>query len=375
MARKLSSLFFSTATRMARLQRAVWYMGFPAGSPFAPAPPGVRRKKKTPAAPAPRTVALKTAADGIGDGAGFAGAWRSFVYRTPPGLGAWPVRLTYAVYAPPGVRKGAPMVVMLHGCEQNALDLARGTRMHRLADREGFLVVYPQQSRKGQRNRCWHWFQPDSAHGYAEADAIAGVIREAALRHAVDPERIYVAGLSAGAGMAAMVALRHPGMVAALGMHSGAVVGDAYTAAAGLRTMRRGTMRAPGELLAPMVVDPGGFPGMPAIIVQGQRDSVVDSRNGLQLLEQFAHLNGLSAQEGAPGRVYGAGTPREYVRHDVPAGRGALVRLCQVQTLGHAWSGGDGEIRFHSAHGPNASLLMWAFFKGRKRVLAAAAIP
>lgn len=360
MPQKLAALFFSTAKKMARLQRVAWGLSTPAPK---------RRRKKVPLAKGHTSApglagAISPDAAGI---SGYAGNWRSFIYRTPPLLGAWPVRLSYTVYTPPSAGTGSPLVVMLHGCEQTALDLARGTRMHRLADLEGFLIAYPQQSRRGQRNRCWHWFQPDTAHGYAEADAIAGVISEVVARQALDPARVYIAGLSAGAGMAAMVALRHPGLVAALGMHSGTVVGDAHSATEGFRTMRRGTVRPPAELLEPLLADPPRFPGMPAVIVQGERDTVVYACNGRQLLEQFAGLNGVLPASASAERIYAAGTRREYLRIDVPAGRAAVVQLCQVKALGHAWSGGDGAVKFHAGEGPDASLLMWRFFKGRRR--------
>jgi poly(hydroxyalkanoate) depolymerase family esterase len=375
MARSLSSLFFATARKMVRMQRVGW--GLPVTAP--------RKRKKAAATPAVRVARLKTEA-GAGEAAGFAGAWRAHIYRTPALPGVWPVRLSYFVYVPPTLRKGCPMVVMLHGCEQGALDLARGTRMHKVADREGVLLVYPQQSVKGQSHRCWHWFQPDAAHGHAEADAIAGIIGDAAARHGADPTRIYIAGLSAGAGMATMVALRHPERIAAVGLHSGPVFDEAHSVAEGLRVMRRGSQRSAQELADKLAQDGAGFPGMPAIIVQGQRDTVVSPQNGAQLLAQFVAINGPVRGKVADafpehienpalqGRIHGAGTAREYVRRDWPTARGPAVSLCEISALGHAWSGGDGNVRFHSVAGPNAALLMWRFFKQHQRVPATAAI-
>lgn len=380
MARSLPSLFFSAARRMVRLQQIGW--GLPAAAP--------RKRKKTverstPAKVRPKTgTAAKASTAANADGANFSGAWRAYVYRTPALPGIWPVRLSYFVYTPPGLRKDCPMVVMLHGCEQGALDLARGTRMHKMADREGVLLVYPQQSAKGQPQRCWHWFQPDSARGHAEADAIAGIIRAAAARHGADTARVYIAGLSAGAGMAALVALRHPRLIAALGMHSGPALNDAHSVADGLRVMRRGSLRPARAFAERLEQGDAPFPGMPAIIVQGQLDPLVNPRNGVQLLAQFAALNSQAAgsatraalqdtdDPAVPGRVLGAGTRREYVRRDWPAARSPTVSLCEVAALGHAWSGGDGKIRFHSATGPNAALLMWRFFARHQRVPAAA---
>ncbi|WZB68490.1 PHB depolymerase family esterase [Achromobacter xylosoxidans] len=120
-------------------------------------------------------------------------------------------RLTFARYTPPAApRQGMPLVVMLHGCRQTALAFARGSRMNQWADAGGFMVLYPQQSMTRQVQRCWRWFQPDALHGGAEADLIAALIRAEVARHGLDPQRVYIAGLSAGAGMAALVAMRHP---------------------------------------------------------------------------------------------------------------------------------------------------------------------
>ncbi|WP_157664869.1 extracellular catalytic domain type 1 short-chain-length polyhydroxyalkanoate depolymerase [Bordetella genomosp. 9] len=411
---KLTRLFFSTARKVARLQRNALRAGLPPWmDPLAPKrakpkprpkpvpKPVLKTKTKTKAKTTPKAFPSKPAlkaepratspartakraapaarhpadAPFTPDPQAFAGAWRAHIYRTPPVPGAWPVRLSYFVYVPPRLAKGGPMLVMLHGCEQSALDFAWGTRMHREADREGVLLVYPQQSRQAQRHRCWHWYQPDAAHGYAEADAIAGILRGVAAEYGVDTSRIYIAGLSAGASMAALVALRHPRWIAALGMHSGAVLGAAHSAAEGLRVMRHGTRRSPEQTMPPLLAADSAFPGMPAIIVQGGRDAVVDPRSGRQLLEQLAWANGIGLEKRMPPREYGAGTPGAYTRTEALAGRDAVVALCLVPGLGHAWSGGDGRVRFHARQGPDASQLLWRFFRNRRRLPAPAFEP
>jgi poly(hydroxyalkanoate) depolymerase family esterase len=382
---KLSTLFFSTARKVARLQRTAWSLGMPGlfdepatrSSRKRPAKPATPAKPVKPVkptkAPAARSAVITDDAPEF-DPRAYAGTWKTRVYRTPPVPGAWPVRLSYSVYIPPRLRKDCPMLVMLHGCEQSATDFALGTRMHRLADREGLLLVYPQQSRRAQRHRCWHWYQPDAAHGYAEADAIAGIALAAIEDYRVDPTRVYIAGLSAGAGMAGLVALRHPGVFAALGMHSGPVLGSARSAGEGLRAMRHGAALPPAQAMAALLPDRAAFPGMPAIILQGDRDVVVDKRNGRQLLAQLAWANGVDMDDTAGPEAEASGTDRHHLRIDVPTGRGSVVTLCEVPGLGHAWSGGDGRVRFHARHGPDAARLMWRFFKSRRRLPPASAL-
>src|SRR5690606_32636793 len=140
--------------------------------------------------------------------------------------------------------------------------MALGSRMNRLADSKGFVVVYPQQTRRVQALRCWRWFQPDAAHGFAEADAIADLVRAVVMRHKLDASRVYVAGLSAGAGMAGLAALRHPQLFAAVAMHSGAILGEAHNPGEGVRAMRRGTLQDPTGLIEPLVNNTKRFPGM-----------------------------------------------------------------------------------------------------------------
>ena len=249
--------------------------------------PGASGKR----AAASRRAAARRGANASRDGASPSlglGRWEASRQFTD-GLGR---RLAFARYIPPGVpRQGMPLVVMLHGCRQTALSFAQGSRMNQWADAAGFMVLYPQQSMARQVQRCWRWFQPDALHGGGEADLIAALVRSEVGRHGLDPTRVYIAGLSAGAGMAALVALRHPQLVAALAMHSGPVTGDAH---------RRGPANhAPGraQALRPLlesVANPAALRlGMPAIILQGQLDPAVAPRNARQLFDQFRLLNGL----------------------------------------------------------------------------------
>ncbi|MFY3434013.1 alpha/beta hydrolase family esterase [Achromobacter mucicolens] len=373
MARSFSSLFFKAAKKITRLQRAAMRLA-------APKP---ARKRAAPARKKAAGVTTGRAAKAARP-AGAAGAGRAAAAETASlGAGRWEAlrqfsdktgrRLAFSRYtpatAPPA---GMPLVVMLHGCRQTSVAFARGSRMNQWADAGGFMVLYPQQSLARQVQRCWRWFQPDDDHGGAEADLIAALIRSEVARHGVDPERIYVAGLSAGAGMAALVALRHPRLIAAVAMHSGPVVGDAHNAGHGLGTMRRGSIKPLAPLLE-SVSDPAVFElGMPALILHGQLDPAVAPRNAKQLFEQFRTLNAADPHALPVERVLGLGTEKAYRRVDVLRGRKTVLRLCEITRLEHAWSGGDPCIRYHARSGPDASALVWRFFQGQRRTGAIA---
>ncbi len=322
------------------------------------------------------------------------GQWSQRRLKLPAMPGELVSQLSYWLYEPSRRHRGPlPLVVMLHGCRQTAEDFAAGTRMNALAEREGFLVAYAEQPLRRQLQRCWQWFDLAASEGAREAQAIAALIDALALRRDVCPDRVYLAGLSAGAAMAAVVALRYPDRIAAVGLHSGVVVGAADSARAGLRAMQQGSRAEPAALLDAAGVALAGKP-MPALILHGMDDEVVHPVNARLLARQFLAYNRLpdrvdgERRSGEPVRAAGASTRQQQGHADghtngnadsagMPAGhylesrfgysRRDLVQLCEVAGLGHAWSGGDPAYRYHSDTGPAASMLMWEFFREHRR--------
>lgn len=305
------------------------------------------------------------------------GAWESHRLGLAPLPGELVPQLSYRLYIPSGAlsRTNGPMpvVVMLHGCRQTPEALAEGTRMNALAEREGFMVAYPQQPLRRSVHRCWQWFDLGAEEGGREAQAVAALIDELAARPDVRAGEIYLAGLSAGATMAALVALRYPEKVAAVGLHSGVVVGAADSPRAGLRAMEHGSATDPLVLLDAAGVTPRG-PTMPAIIMHGLEDKAVHPVNGRLLARQFLAYNGMddrlsvAVPAGEAVGNDGASLPRGNYR-EARFGRWNrdLVKLVEVAGLDHAWSGGDERVEYHSGTGPDASAMMWEFFRGHHR--------
>ncbi|XQU71055.1 PHB depolymerase family esterase [Cupriavidus sp. H18C1] len=342
---------------------------------------------RTAAAPAARTRVPPPLALPAGP---LPGQWSQRRLKLPAMPGELVSQLSYWLYEPSRRHRGPlPLVVMLHGCRQTAEDFAAGTRMNALAEREGFLVAYAEQPLRRQLQRCWQWFDLAASEGAREAQAIAALIDALALRRDVCPDRVYLAGLSAGAAMAAVVALRYPDRIAAVGLHSGVVVGAADSARAGLRAMQHGSRAEPAALLDAAGVALAGKP-MPALILHGMDDEVVHPVNARLLARQFLAYNRLpdrvdgERRNGEPVRAAVASTHPESGgtngngdSADMPAGhylesrfgyaRRDLVQLCEVAGLGHAWSGGDPAYRYHSDTGPAASMLMWEFFREHRR--------
>ena len=258
-------------------------------------------------------------------------------------------------------------MVMLHGCKQSAEVLAHGTRMNALADREGFIVLYPEQPRRAHPQCCWHWYDPEHV-GALEADGICRLVEQTLEQTGADPSRVYLAGLSAGAGLAGLMALRHPSLFAALALHSGPALGIARTPASALNLMRRGARVDPLEALSTMV-DVAAYPGMPTMLLHGLRDDAVNPANQAQLASQFRALNHLTDATGVSRETSrGDGF---VLRNDMRDGE-CVVSLCQLTATGHAWSGGDPRYAFH-APGPDATWLWWQFARRHVREAALAA--
>ena len=156
--------------------------------------------------------------------------------------GSGTARRDYKLYIPPGAGESRlPLVVMLHGCTQDPDDFAKGTGMNDAALAQGFYVLYPAQSRRANAQRCWNWFKHShQQRGRGEPAMLAAMTREVMAQHAIDPQRVYVAGLSAGGAMAAILGSAYPDLYAAVGVHSGLAAGAATDLPGALAAMRGG---------------------------------------------------------------------------------------------------------------------------------------
>ncbi len=332
-------------------------------------PPAAPARRKTGAAAAPPSAAPAAPASNPRSRPTLShhGTWTRSFHSAPPAPGQLVNHLHYLLYRPPGAAPGGPLVVMLHGCKQTAEAFALGTGIDRLADRHGFSVLLPEQSINRHPHRCWNWFDPPAPSTGSDADAVASLVRATIGQHGIDPSRVYLAGMSAGAGLAAQLALHVPSLFAALGLHSGAVAGAARSSIAALRVMQHGTRDDPVALVD-AAVEVERHPGMPVLIVHGELDGVVARVNADQAARQWLRVNGLLDARGeasAGTRVlteHGDRSTVDYRRR----GR-AIVRVCLVRGLGHAWSGGDERLPFNAARGPKATAMLWTFFRTRRR--------
>ena len=242
-----------------------------------------------------------------------------------------------------------PLVVMLHGCTQDADDFAAGTQMNALAEREGCIVVYPVQPQGANASKCWNWFKPsDQRRDSGEPALIAGITREVISKHAVDPARVYVAGLSAGGAMAAIMIQAYPDLYAAACVHSGLAVGAAHDLQSALAAMRGG--KSPGARRA-------AAPKRPLIVFHGDADATVHPSNTAELLRGF----------GAQAVVFDETSHREAGKRKSTVERlksadGIDAELWRIHGAPHAWAGGSTNGSYTDATGPDASAVMMRFF-------------
>jgi poly(hydroxyalkanoate) depolymerase family esterase len=290
----------------------------------------------------------------------------SLLKRTPPpGAGAWMPGVAmgsagarrFRLYRPPDLKAGErlPLLVMLHGCGQDANSFATSTRMNRVAMRKRFLVLYPEQDRLANAQGCWNWFDTASGRAQGEAALIMKAIDQVCLLYPVDRTRVAIAGLSAGASMAALLVTRHPGRFKAVVMHSGIPPGTAHSGLTALGAMHGHRATRPLRA-APTLMAAEAWP--PLLVIHGDADAVVSPHNSQAAAQVWADATGARAV--APRRVQrGKRYPMSVT--DYKRRGSTVATLVQVGRLAHAWSGGAKNTPFSDAQGPNASLMVWAF--------------
>lgn len=262
-----------------------------------------------------------------------------------------------------------PLIVMLHGCDQSATQFAEGTRMNQAAGRLGYAVVYPQQSVGSHPHRCWKWYDRATQQGGGDVAMITGIVQKVAERYPIDRARIYICGMSAGAGMANIVALNHPELFAALGLHSAPVFGAGHSLVGALTVMQHGAgQRVDGAIADALQRHPEGVTGLPTMLVQGEADTVVRPVNQVQLARQAMLVNQLPAGsvEEVVHKPAGRSGHAHQVR-DVYRKRKVMLRVARIAELPHAWSGGDARLAFNSASGPDATKMFLNFFARHRR--------
>ncbi|TYR81680.1 PHB depolymerase family esterase [Priestia megaterium] len=269
--------------------------------------------------------------------------------------------------------KSYPLMVMLHGCTQNADDFAIGTEMNSLADEKGFIVVYPQQSSNANLKKCWNWFEPlHQLRGFGEPAIIAGIVKKVKKMHFIQEDKVFIAGLSAGGAMSIVMGVTYPELFSGIGVAAGLEyqaalnVFNAYAAMAnqGPSPVKQGRIayQQMGRRAKPL----------PVIVFHGNADSTVNLANADQVVQQWITTNNLAYNGKVDGwindkpkkiteekRRFG----RDYTSYRFESETGELaIDKYVIKGMGHAWSGGNLKGSYTDPKGPNSSRIMWDFF-------------
>ena len=266
----------------------------------------------------------------------------------------------YKLYIPTSyAEQRLPLVVMLHGCTQTPDDFANGTRMNALAEERQCFVLYPQQTHAANRSRCWNWFKrSDQRRGQGEPAILAGMTREVMHRYRIDQGRVYVAGLSAGGAMAAVMGTAYPELYAAVGVHSGLACGSAHDLPSAFAAMRG----APASISADHAGSTPLTTATPTIVFHGDQDKTVHPRNGEHVVSRSVERTGASGADASIERAQVPGG-HAYTRtiHRDSTGR-VVLEYWLVHGGGHAWFGGSPGGSYMDPKGPDAAREMIRFF-------------
>ena len=301
------------------------------------------------------------------------GHWVSGAYANAAGS------RNYQLYLPAGYdgKRKRMLVVLLHGCTQDAADFARGTRIAEHADRDGFIALLPEQPESANAKKCWNWYDPaHQARDAGEPSIIAGMTAKVIDGYAVDADRVHLAGVSAGAAMASLVAVAYPETYASVAFHSGLAWKAATNVMTALGVMAKG-VADPDTLGIQAAAAMGARRRpIPALVIQGGSDKVVNPANAAALTRQWTRMN-LSARTTDEPRIAleeaaeatnrsGETNGYHWTRARYAGGAEAVEELI-VAELGHAWSGGSSSGTFTDEHGPDATAEIISFFRANPR--------
>lgn len=288
------------------------------------------------------------------------GFWEEGLWGFGLGIGSMGQR-RYRVFVPPGVSasRPAPLLVLLHGCGQDAASFAASARVATVARDARWIVLMPEQSSQANAQRCWNWFRP-AARGASETALLMSMIDHVCQRYGVMADRVCTFGLSAGGAMAMMLGLRYPDRFAAVGSHSGAAPYSAINATQAPKAMRG--EREPDASAARLAL--AGRRPPPLLLLHGDEDAVVSYDNATSTAAMWLTLlpEGVPVPSAQPPRRVRRGTRRAVDVFDWQSGPRPFLRLVKVEGLRHAWSGGAPGQAFSDPTGPDALKIALRFF-------------
>lgn len=300
-----------------------------------------------------------------------------------PGLGGSAGATSNGVHVPDSLKNNTDLkaaVVVLHGCLQGGSDILKASRLDEVANKEGFYVIVPEQSYSANPVRCWNWFeQSNQKRDTNEVAAILNVIKKALSEYPIDPERVVIAGFSAGAAMANTLAYCHADMFSGAVSMAGVKYAGARSSLDAFNVMRSGSSmsaESSAKLGHQCLLEGATYPShfIKYMVVAGTSDNIVSAVNANQLVESNlkfydllddSTINDSVLISGVKSQVAGKGSKRAYTQIDFEMGNAPLMRMITVDGMSHAWSGGTPNMQYSDAAGPDVTEMMVDFFNLR----------
>lgn len=280
----------------------------------------------------------------------------------------------YYVYTPKEIVPGGKangFFMMLHGCFENAATFGQETGLMKIADKYGFIAVFPEEDYANNVWKCWNWFKPENqAKNSGELSILVGIAQEVLAGYQVNNKNIFVGGLSAGGAMAANVFACHRDLFTGLGVHSGLEYMAATSESEAHAVMSSGSNQDL-NITAKKAVECTAGPAKPGavMVVHGDNDPYVNPINADHIVAQFSSMNDL-LDDGVDNNSQSTTlisskqqSVNGYNFNTLYFGGAGSVRIAQVKVagLGHAWCGAGQAGQYADAKGPSAAELMWIF--------------
>ena len=302
----------------------------------------------------------------------FAGTWTIDTYTGIYG------NRNYKVYIPDTLKKNVktPVVVMLHGCQQNANDFAIGTRIEKWADKEKFIALFPEQNIAYNAFKCWNWIIPGNNSRMGESQVIIEMLDATILAHNGDKDRVFAAGMSSGASMVSILGNCYPERFKALASHDGS---QFYSSYMGLdfaevvltgASVPSGVAASVGNACSQLVQDRPKK--MPMIIFHGMKSPLMSPMHAFQIESELKAFNDYldngirdnsyflekDVQNFPENDFYGYNLyTTTNIDHEI------IIERYMINNLSHGWSGGVSNLPYNDAKGPDASAFIFTFFK------------
>ena len=256
------------------------------------------------------------------------------------------------------------LIVVLHGCTQDADDIARGTRFNEAAARDGFVVLYPEQPVTANPLKCWNWYIPEQiGRDQGEASIIAELTAKIVKDEGIAPARVFLTGVSAGGAMAANLVADYPELYSAVAIHSGLPAFAASSQAEALGVMAKGPQN-PDALGESAHATMGARARVvPVLLLQGVTDHLISILNLRASARQWVVTNAKAAGTEIPEavEVHPADQRLSGERFTLRDGT-LIVESWRIDGVGHAWSGGAPDATYTDPKGPDATALILDFF-------------